>query len=161
MSAAKSLLDTNVLIYCVAEDDPHKQAAARQLLRRLIAEHQLVLSFQAVQEFLNAATKKFKKTLSNHDALDFARRFLWPHCTVMPSITIYAHALDLQTRYQYSFYDSLMIGAAIEARCGTLYSEDLQHGQKIEGVEIINPFLASAATTAKPKSAAAKKKRKA
>ncbi|MES2683841.1 MAG: PIN domain-containing protein [Pseudomonadota bacterium] len=160
MSVAKCLLDTNLLIYCVAEDDLQKQAQARLLLRQLIAEHRLVLSFQAVQEFLNAATRKFKKTLSSNDALDFARRFLWPHCTIMPSITLYGHALDLQGRFQYSFYDSLMLAAALEARCGTLYSEDLQHGQKVEGVEIINPFLELAVAKPKPKKASAAKKAK-
>jgi predicted nucleic acid-binding protein len=154
MSADKCLLDTNVLIYCVTTDDPAKQAAAQALLRQLIASHRLALSFQAVQEFLNTATRKFRAHLSPDDALGFCRRFLWPHCAVMPSVTLYAHALDLQARYGYGFYDSLMIAAAIESASATLYSEDLQHGQKIEGVEIINPFLA----LPKPRTAARKRK---
>ena len=51
-------------------------------------------------------------------------------------------AFDLQTRYRLSFYDSLIVAAALDAGCKILYSEDLQHGQQIEGVTITNPFKA-------------------
>jgi len=51
-------------------------------------------------------------------------------------------ALDIAERYSFSHYDSLIIAAALQADCTTLYSEDMQHGQVIEGrISIINPFL--------------------
>jgi predicted nucleic acid-binding protein len=58
----------------------------------------------------------------------------------MPSTALYIRAVEVRTRYRYSFYDSLIIAAALEAGCTRLYSEDLQHGQRIERLTIVNPF---------------------
>ena len=60
----------------------------------------------------------------------------------MPTRALYQRALDLQTRYQFRFYDALIVAAALAAGCTRLYSEDLQHGQRIEGLTIVNPFRA-------------------
>jgi len=65
---------------------------------------------------------------------------LLPLWRIMPSQALYQSALDLHARYQFSFYDSLIIAAALAAGCTRLYSEDLQHGQRIEGLTIENPF---------------------
>ena len=59
----------------------------------------------------------------------------------MPSHALYRRALEIQTRYGYGFYDSLIIAAALEAGCQHLLSEDMQHGQQIEQLRIVNPFL--------------------
>ena len=59
---------------------------------------------------------------------------------VNPTRALYQRGLDLQTRYRFDFYDSLIVAAALEAGCKTLYSEILQHGQQIDGVTITNPF---------------------
>ena len=59
----------------------------------------------------------------------------------MPSSTLYERALELQGRYRFSFYDSLVVAAALESGCTRLYSEDLQHGQRVGGLTIENPFL--------------------
>jgi predicted nucleic acid-binding protein len=56
-------------------------------------------------------------------------------------MALYAKAIDLQGRYKYGFYDSLIIAAALEANCNVLYSEDLQDGQVIDGLVIKNPFI--------------------
>jgi predicted nucleic acid-binding protein len=66
---------------------------------------------------------------------------LSPLLRIYPSVVLYRRSLNIQSRYQYSFYDSLIIAAALEAGCKTLYSEDMQHGQRIEQVTIKNPFL--------------------
>jgi predicted nucleic acid-binding protein len=58
----------------------------------------------------------------------------------MPTQRLYEQALDIQSRYQYSFYDSLIIAAALDGGCTRLLSEDLQHGQRIESLTIENPF---------------------
>ena len=65
-----------------------------------------------------------------------------PLWSVMPSTRLYRHALDVRERYRFSFYDSLIVAAALEAGCTRLLSEDLQDGQVIEGLRIENPFLA-------------------
>jgi predicted nucleic acid-binding protein len=59
----------------------------------------------------------------------------------MPSQSLYVKSIDIQERYKFSFYESLIITAALEAGCSTLYSEDLQHGQRIETLTINNPFI--------------------
>ena len=59
----------------------------------------------------------------------------------MPSHALYRRALEIQARYRYGFYDSLIIAAALEAGCQRLLSEDMQHGQQIEHLRIVNPFL--------------------
>ena len=59
---------------------------------------------------------------------------------IYPTRDLYLKAIEIQERYQYSFYDSMIIAAALEGNCKTLYSEDLQHDQKIESLTIIDPF---------------------
>jgi predicted nucleic acid-binding protein len=60
---------------------------------------------------------------------------------ISAALPLYQRALDLQTRYRYAFYDSLIVAAALTAGCSRLYTEDMQHGQQIEGLRIENPFL--------------------
>ena len=69
----------------------------------------------------------------------------WTKCSCRcgaswPSQGLYHRALDIQARYRYGFYDALIIAAALDAGCTRLYSEDLQHGQRIDGLIIENPF---------------------
>ena len=73
---------------------------------------------------------------------DFLRNVLAPLWRVQPSAALYTRTLDVQQRYRFSFYDSLIVAAALEAGCARLLSEDLQHGQLIEGLTIENPFRA-------------------
>ena len=65
---------------------------------------------------------------------------LVPLHRVQSSIRLYQASLDIQARYRFSFYDSLIVAAALEAGCHTLYSEDLKHGQQIGELTITNPF---------------------
>jgi len=66
---------------------------------------------------------------------------LFPICEVFPSEKLYISALDIREKWKFSFYDSLIIAAAVEANCKILYSEDLQHNQKIYDLTILNPYL--------------------
>ena len=65
---------------------------------------------------------------------------LTPLYRVQPAIRLYQKAPDIRVRYRFSFYDALIISAAVETGCKTLYSETLAHAQQIEGVRIVNPF---------------------
>ncbi len=98
------------------------------------------ISFQVVQETLNVVTRKFQTPVTLDDARDLLNDVLVPLWHVMPTQALYDRALDLQARYQFSFYDALIVAAALAAGCTRLYSEDLQHGQRIEGLIIQNPF---------------------
>ena len=134
-------LDSNVLVYSVDNASPTKQALARSLLEQALTHQSAVISFQVVQETLHVMRRKFRVVAKAPDTHDFLRNVLVPLWRVQPSAALYARALDLQERYKFSFYDSLIVAAALEAGCTRLLSEDLQHGQRIEGLTIKNPFL--------------------
>lgn len=142
--AELAFIDTNIVIYSVDVADPAKQRTAQLLQDRLLAQHQGVVSTQVIQEFLNACLRKLQPCLTPADALDIAERILWPICKVSPSYALHHRAMALHQRFGFSFYDSLIVAAALQAGCTRLYSEDLQHGQQIERLTIVNPFLPDA-----------------
>ncbi len=138
---AECFIDTNILVYTFDAEHAEKRTRAQAIVQSALRTGNGVISFQVVQEFLNVATRKFQEPMTPPAALRYLDRVLDPLCTVMSSIALYERTLDLQERWRFGFYDSLIVGAALEARCATLYSEDLQHGQKIETLSVVNPFL--------------------
>ena len=133
----KAFLDTNVLIYAVAKDDPRSMQA-----EELLASGG-VLSVQILNEFVSVARRKILMSWSDvTEALD-AFRVLCP--SPLP-ITVGMHeaAPKIAEKHGYSIYDALVVAAALEAGCATLYSEDLRDGQTIDGqLTIRNPFARS------------------
>ena len=133
-------LDTNVFVYCFDRRDRRKQQRAEDLVGQALDDHLGVISTQVVQEFLNLATGKFSRPISNHDCRTYLDAVLAPLCEVFPTIALYREALDLHATIRYAFYDSLIIAAALQANCRILYSEDLHEGQSIRQLTIVNPF---------------------
>ena len=133
-------IDSNVFVYLLDEGDARRRRTAEDVVEQGIRRFSATVSFQVVQETLNVVTSRLLVPLSAADASAFAERYLLPLWDVMPSRALYDRCLGIQDRYQYSFYDSLIIAAALEAGCTRLYSEDLQHGQTIEGLTIEDPF---------------------
>ena len=130
--------DTNVLVYSADVSEPSKRATAKQLLREALASKSLVLSTQVLQEFYVNVLRK--RLLLPAEAGEAVR--LWAESTVVgttPGLVL--QAVELHQRYRLSFWDAMIVQAAVEAGCTLLYTEDLQHGQKIAGVEIVNPFV--------------------
>jgi predicted nucleic acid-binding protein len=131
----KSFLDTNVLIYCYTETEPSKRAIAIAIA----AQSGSWISTQVLQELANTLNRKFKIPWSNIDAalLEVSQNLnLYTN-----SFTTLQAAIKIAERYGFSFYDSLIISSCIEIGCNVLYTEDLQHGQLINGIlEIQNPF---------------------
>ena len=137
---AEFFLDTNIFVYTFDRQEPDKQDRARRLVERALGTGDGVVSSQVVQEFLNVALQKFERPLSEEQALRYLREVLDPLCFVFPSISLYETAVSLSRRWRFSFYDSLIVAAALESKCNVLYSEDFQDGQKIESLTIVNPF---------------------
>jgi predicted nucleic acid-binding protein len=133
--------DTNILIYQFDKTRPLKQSTATKLIEDSIDTGSAVISFQVIQEALNVVTRKLIPPFSADEAGEFLKVVLMPLWRVMPSQALYIRALALQDRHRYTYYDSLIIAAALDADCTRLYSEDLQHGHQIEGLTIVNPFL--------------------
>jgi len=139
--SVESFIDTNVFVYQLERSDVRKATAAERLIEQGIASGTACISFQVVQECLNTALRKAQKPLDVDEMRKYLQSVLALLYRVPPSLRLYYAALDIQVRYRFSFYDSLIVAAALEAGCKRLYSEDLQHGQQIQGLIIENPFL--------------------
>ncbi len=135
---AECFLDTNVFVYMFDETDDYKRTSAESLVRQALEGRNGCISSQVVQETVNVLTGKLGAL--PHQVRRIFEHVLLPLWQINPSENLYHRGLDLKMRYGYSFYDSLIVAAAIESGCKTLYSEDLQHGQQIGDLTIRNPF---------------------
>ena len=133
-------IDTNIFIYQLEGLDAAKFDIANKLIRDGIATGRACISFQVVQECLNTVLRKAEIPLDTSGTQRYLKMVLTPLFRVPATISLYEQGLDIQMRYKYGLYDSLIITAALNAGCDTLYSEDLQHGQQIDGLVIKNPF---------------------
>ena len=135
-------LDTNIFIYAFLTSEPRKRAKAVELIEACLGSGRGSISYQVVQEFANVARKKFATRLSADDCKAFIEAALQPLNRVASSTALIYTALDLQEELKYSFYDCVMVAAALQAGSSTLYTEDLQHWQLVRGtLRIANPFL--------------------
>lgn len=137
----KYFIDTNIFVYSFNSEDNNKRRISLELISGALTNHNGCISYQVVQEFLNVARRRFVKPLSIPDCQRYLGSVLEPLCEVYASGGLYYQVLEISERWQYSFYDSLIIVAAINAECSLLYSEDFQPGQKIQNITIVNPFL--------------------
>ena len=133
----RSLLDTNVLVYADASDEPVKQAQAIALVSALLRAGDAVISTQVLQEYVNVAVRKLRLPQGLiRERIAFYRRFEM----VMTSPDLISDALDLHLLRGLSFYDALIVRAAVVGGCQRVLSEDLQNGAVVQGVRIENPF---------------------
>ena len=137
---ASAFIDTNVFVYQLDSADPRKQKIADALIRDALATGSGCISYQVVQECLNVALRKAAKPLDAASAARYLDVVLEPLLTVSATARLYREGINTQARYRFSFYDSMIVAAALSAGCTTLYSEDMQHGQRIETLTIVDPF---------------------
>jgi predicted nucleic acid-binding protein len=131
-----SFIDSNILIYAEAIDEPTKQNIALELLRQLKLEAHGVLSTQVLQEYCNIALRKLQLRV------DHVRHQLRSHEqyeVVQATPAIIQSALVLHQTRSLSFYDAMLLQAAITSGCDTLYSENMKAGEIVNGVRIMNP----------------------
>jgi len=135
----KYFIDTNILVYANDRSDTEKHEKAGQLILKGMAQGNSAVSTQILSEFYVTVTRKIKNPLPAHVAkkeillfknmevvdVDF-------HCVIQ--------AINISAGHHISFWDALVIAAAQKAKCNVLYSEDLNPGQKIGSLIIINPF---------------------
>lgn len=132
-------LDTSIFIYSF-ENSP-KGNIAKELIATGLSSQQAKISYQVVQEFVNVSTRKFKQPLTTADLRTYIAKVMQPIWAVYSSAQLIQTALDIRERWRFGFYDALIVSSALEASCPVLFTEDLQHGQKVYDLEIINPFL--------------------
>ena len=133
-------LDTNVFVYSLDKSSPEKQKRATQLVGEATATGKGIVSYQVVQEFFSLALRGFADVMSIAEAEQYLATVFRPMLAVQSSPALLADALRLYERYRLSWYDSLIVAAALEAQCGVLYSEDMRHGQTFGDLRIDNPF---------------------
>jgi predicted nucleic acid-binding protein len=137
--SGRFFLDTNIFAYTFDVKAPARARAA-QLIRRAVDTGKGIASYQVVQEFFNVALRRFSQPMSVAEAEQYLITVFQPLLAVHSSAAIYVEALRLAGKYRFAWYDSLILAAALESQCKTLYSEDFQHGREIESVRIENPF---------------------
>ena len=134
MKSDKPFFDTNVLLYLLSEDSRKADRAEAIMLKGGM------INVQVLNEFSSVASRKLKMTYAEiRDTLRIVRAI----CQTQ-AVTIDTHelGLDIAERFGFSLYDSMIVSAALQSGCTVLYSEDMQHGQIIEGqLRITNPFL--------------------
>jgi len=134
MMNAKCFFDTNILLYLLSGDSDQATCV------EAIVSKGGVISVQVLNEFASVASRKLGMTYAEIREYLVTIRAI---CDVQPlTVEIHLLGLDIANRYGFSFYDSLIVGAALLADCSTLYSEDIQYDQEIENRMVIaNPFL--------------------
>ncbi len=137
----KAFLDTNIFAYSFDKTAPEKKKRASTLIKEQLERGTGVISYQMLQEFINVSYRKFKPSMNLRELERFIEDVLSHLWKVYASQDLIYSAIGLKEQFNYSSYDSLILAAALEAGCSTLYSEDLQHEKKIYSVQIINPFL--------------------
>jgi predicted nucleic acid-binding protein len=139
--SGRFFLDTNLFVYTFDAKAPAKAKKATQLIRRAADTGEGIISYQVVQEFFSVALRRFPQPMSVAEAEQYLITVLRPLLAVHSSAGLYFEALRIAEKHRLSWYDSLIAAAALEGRCDRVYSEDLQHGRKIEDLQIENPFV--------------------
>jgi predicted nucleic acid-binding protein len=133
----RTFIDTNILVYVDALDEPVKQATALSCLTELLLQGKGVLSTQVLSEYANVALKKLGLAHQRvRDNLAFYARF--EMLTI--SAEIIKSAVDLHQTRSLSFFDAQIVASAKAAACSQILTEDLNQGHRIDGLKILNPF---------------------
>lgn len=131
--SADAFFDTSILVYAIARNDPR-----HSISHELLAEGG-ILSIQVLNELAAIAHRKLKMSwVDITNVLSAVRELCGP--PVPLTFDLHQSALQIAQRYQFHIYDSLIVAAAVSARCSVLYSEDMQDEQTIQTVTIRNPF---------------------
>jgi predicted nucleic acid-binding protein len=139
--SAKTFIDTNILVYAHDVDAGQKHQVARDILWDLSQHRSGVLSMQVLQEFYVNVTRKIATPLSKPEARAIIEDFA--HWCIATSPADIRQAFLIEDRATISFWDALIVAAAVKAGAARILSEDMNHGQSIAGVVIENPFVTS------------------
>ena len=137
LAKERCFIDTNLLIYADSGDEPVKQRIALSLLKQLRLNQTGVLSTQVLNEYCNVALNKLKLP---HADIRQQMQFWEQYEVVQVTPAIIHMGLDLHQTRSLGFFDALIVSAAKTSGCTVLYSEDMNAGEMVNGVRIVNPF---------------------
>jgi predicted nucleic acid-binding protein len=138
--SAPVFVDTNVLIYAVDAGDAEKQRVAAEWRAELWRSRRGRISYQVLQEFYVQAVRKDPKSAEAARA-EVRDLFAWQPAQIDDAVI--ESAWGLQQRFKLSFWDALIVAAALRLECRFLLTEDLSHGQMLDGLRVVNPFRTS------------------
>jgi predicted nucleic acid-binding protein len=136
----KVFIDTNILLYAYDRDAGVKHEIARELIRRRWEDTSGVISIQVLSEFFVRATRAGSSFVSPDEAESIIQNLSHAWTVVIPDVPVVLEAIRGRKVHQLSYWDALIWATAKQAKIDTIYTEDLQHGQVIEGVKFVNPF---------------------
>jgi len=132
-------VDTNIFVYAHVSGVDAKHDVALDLLRNLLVNKNIYVSTQVLGEFY-VSMVKYKR--AHNEISRFMQEIIRDSNVIDVSLTIVEHCLRLRKKYGYSYWDSLILAAADASNCEVVYTEDMQHDQRVEDRLIIkNPFL--------------------
>lgn len=132
-------IDTNILVYAHDVSAGDKHARAKNLVQELWKSRAGCLSIQVMQEFYVSVTQKVSTPMARSTAMEVLRNLSHWHVHE-PGIEDVIAAIDLQGRFQVSFWDAMIIQSALLLDCSLIWSEDLNPGQVYDKVTLVNPF---------------------
>jgi predicted nucleic acid-binding protein len=135
----KIFLDTNIIVYAFDIEHNNKRQISKELIGNFFNDDSIIISTQVVQEFCSVALTKMDNRISIETLEKFIRTFPESKIEIINRGTI-SSALKIKNKYNYSFWDSLIISSAINAGCSIIYSEDMSHGHGIGELKIVNPY---------------------
>ncbi len=139
MSGEPTFVDTNVLIYAYDADAGAKHRSAQSRLQALWEDESGLMSTQVLQEFYVTVTRKLSRPLARRTARGVVATYrAWP--VHRPDVDDVVAASELEERHQLSFWDALIIVSARRSGARSLLTEDLQDGQRFDGLEVVSPF---------------------
>ena len=136
-------LDTNVLIYLLETSRPAKRRRAAEWLNALAGLDALAISPQVVLEFAFVVRRKFRSLTQAE--IEAYLESIRPWCTAPSTFDVYMKGLALHFETGYQVPDCTLLASALEAGCGVFLTEDMQSGQIIDGMQIVNPFVTDCA----------------
>jgi len=137
-TTSRAFLDTNVLVYSDDPRDPAKQAKALNLIKDHLRLRTGVVSLQVLQEYFVTVTRKLSLEAGfARNKVEIFSKFN----VAAPAVDDILAAIDLHRLHGFSYWDALVLRMARQSGCRVVLSEDMQHGQAIDGVRIVNPFL--------------------
>jgi len=137
----KFFIDTNIFIYSFNTNEKQKREKSQEIIQKALETKQGCISTQVIQEFINVATKKFDTPLKQKDLDLYLHEVLFPLCTTNTNFDLIEKSLDIHYKHKFSYYDSMIIAAALLNNTTLLITEDLNTSQKVEEVTILNPFI--------------------
>ena len=136
----RTFVDTNILVYAHDLDAGKKHGLAKQVVTELWENRLGVLSTQVIQEFYVTLTRKIPAPLKKSTVIRIIKSFLnWE--IVINDAPIILQACEIEETYNLSFWDALIVSAAYSRNVTTILTEDLNHGQRVECILIVNPFM--------------------